>query len=141
MTENEINTRQDAVTEQVPAQAKDEAPRLYTQEEVDAIVIKRMARQETKLRKQLQNQNAAADDSQSTDENAQPADAEAVSAPVVPPQPPKTYPTMGSMKSQCTAPEHKEFYTVEEARRFSKADFDRDPRLFAAVVRSMQKWK
>ena len=34
----------------------------------------------------------------------------------------------------------KEFYTVEEAKRFKKADYDKNPALYEAVQRSMQKW-
>ena len=57
-------------------------------------------------------------------------------------QPQKEIRTMGSMKTT-PAPDSgvKEFYTVEEARRFTKADYDKNPALFAAVERSMQKWK
>ena len=57
-------------------------------------------------------------------------------------QPQKEIRTMGSIKSTPAADSGvKEFYTVEEARRFTKADFDKNPALFAAVERSMQKWK
>ena len=57
-------------------------------------------------------------------------------------QPKKEIKTMGSMKSTPAADGGvKEFYTVEEARRFTKADYDKNPALFAAVERSMQKWK
>ena len=57
-------------------------------------------------------------------------------------QPKKQIQTMGSMKSTPAADSGvKEFYTVEEARRFTKADYDKNPALFAAVERSMQKWK
>lgn len=57
-------------------------------------------------------------------------------------QPQKEIRTMGSMKSTPAADSGvKEFYTVEEARRFTKADYDKNPALFAAVERSMQKWK
>ena len=57
-------------------------------------------------------------------------------------QPQKEFKTMGSMKNTPT-PESgvKEYYSVEEARKFTKADFDKNPELFAAVQRSMQKWK
>jgi hypothetical protein len=34
----------------------------------------------------------------------------------------------------------KDFYSYEEAKKFTKADFDKNPALFAAVERSMQKW-
>ena len=57
-------------------------------------------------------------------------------------QPQKEYKTMGSMKNTPTPDSGvKEFYSVEEARKFTKADFDKNPELFAAVQRSMQKWK
>ncbi len=57
-------------------------------------------------------------------------------------QPQKEIRTMGSMKNTPVADSGvKEFYTVEEARRFTKADFDKNPALFAAIERSMQKWK
>ena len=35
----------------------------------------------------------------------------------------------------------KEFYTYEEAMKFTKADFDKNPALYQAVTNSMQKWK
>ena len=57
-------------------------------------------------------------------------------------QPQKEHKTMGSMKnSDSTDNGVKDYYTPEEARRFTKADFDRDPALFAAVEKSMLKWK
>ena len=57
-------------------------------------------------------------------------------------QPQKEIRTMGSIKSTPAADSGvKEFYTVEEARRFTKADYDKNSELFAAVERSMQKWK
>ena len=50
--------------------------------------------------------------------------------------------TMGSMKTQpATETGVKDFYSYEEAMKFTKADFDRSPELYAAVQRSMQKWK
>ena len=54
----------------------------------------------------------------------------------------KEFKTAGSMKNTPT-PESgvKEFYSVEEARKFTKADFDKNPDLFAAIQRSMLKWK
>lgn len=56
--------------------------------------------------------------------------------------PKKEYKTMGSMKNGNSGDNGvKDFYTVEEARRFTKADFDKNPKLFAAVEKSMQKWK
>lgn len=57
-------------------------------------------------------------------------------------QPKKDIQTMGSMKTGNSADNGiKDFYTVEEARRFTKKDFDDNPALFAAVEKSMQKWK
>ena len=57
-------------------------------------------------------------------------------------QPKKEYKSMGSMKNIPAADDGvKEFYTVEEARRFTKADYDKNPALFEAVQKSMQKWK
>ena len=57
-------------------------------------------------------------------------------------QPAKEHKTMGSMKNGAAAePEVKDFYSVEEARKFTRADFDRNPKLFAAVQNSMTKWK
>ena len=57
-------------------------------------------------------------------------------------QPKKEFKTMGSMKTNTSADNGvKDFYTVEEARRFTKKDFDKNPALFAAVEKSMLKWK
>ena len=56
-------------------------------------------------------------------------------------QPKKEIKTMGSMKNSTSADSGvKDFYTVEEARRFTKKDFDNNPALFAAVQKSMLKW-
>ncbi len=57
-------------------------------------------------------------------------------------QPKKDIKPMGSMKN-ITADTNtvKDFYTFEEAQRFTKADFDKNPALFDAVVNSMPKWK
>ena len=57
-------------------------------------------------------------------------------------QPKKNIKPMGSMKS--TAPEDngvKDFYTYEEASKFTKKDFDENPALYKKVVESMPKWK
>ena len=51
----------------------------------------------------------------------------------------KNFETMGSMKHTAAEAE-KEFYSCEEAKKFTRDDFDRNPRLYAAVVRSMEKW-
>ncbi len=57
-------------------------------------------------------------------------------------QPAKEHKTMGSLKGGAAAePEVKDFYSVEEARKFTRADFDRNPKLFEAVQNSMTKWK
>lgn len=56
-------------------------------------------------------------------------------------QPKKEVQTMGSMKSN--TPDNtgvKDFYTRDEALKFTKKDFDRNPELFKAVERSMLKW-
>lgn len=55
--------------------------------------------------------------------------------------PKKEIKTMGSMKnSESGDTGVKEFYSVEEARKFTKKDFDKNPALFAAVQKSMLKW-
>ena len=49
---------------------------------------------------------------------------------------------MGSMKTANSADNGiKDFYTVEEAKRFTKADYDKNPALLAAVENSMRKWR
>lgn len=55
--------------------------------------------------------------------------------------PKKEIKTMGSMKN--TAPNDsgvKEFYSRDEALKFTKADFDKNPALYKAVEKSMTKW-
>jgi hypothetical protein len=57
-------------------------------------------------------------------------------------KPKKEIRTMGSMKNTPVADTGvKDFYSVEEARKFTKADFDKNPALFEAVQKSMQRWK
>ena len=57
-------------------------------------------------------------------------------------QPKKEIKTMGSMKNHNSGDKGvKDFYTVDEARKFTKKDFDENPALFAAVEKSMQRWK
>lgn len=57
-------------------------------------------------------------------------------------QPKQEFKTMGSMKSNTVKDSGvKEFYTVEEARRFTKKDYDNNPELYRAVQNSMLKWK
>ena len=56
-------------------------------------------------------------------------------------QPKKEVRTMGSMKNSAQQDTGvKDFYTRDEALRFTKKDFDRNPELFKAVERSMLKW-
>lgn len=54
----------------------------------------------------------------------------------------KEYKTMGSVKNHDSGDKGvKDFYTPEEARRFTRQDFDKNPALFKAVENSMRKWK
>ena len=56
--------------------------------------------------------------------------------------PKKDIKPMGSMKNTPVADNGvKEFYTRDEALKFTKADFDKNPALFEAVERSSYKWK
>lgn len=49
---------------------------------------------------------------------------------------------IGSMRGiKSSDPSVKDFYTYEEAMKFTKADFDKNPALFKAVTNSMPKWK
>lgn len=56
-------------------------------------------------------------------------------------RPKKEVRTMGSMKNS-TSDEGtvKDFYTRDEAKRFTKKDFDNNPALYEAVQKSMLKW-
>ena len=56
-------------------------------------------------------------------------------------QPKKDIKPMGSMKNN-TGEEGtvKDYYTYEEAKQFTKKDFDKNPALFKAVQASMTKW-
>lgn len=57
-------------------------------------------------------------------------------------QPKKEIKSMGSMTNHSSGDTGvKDYYTPEEARRFTKKDFDNNPALFAAVEKSMLKWK
>lgn len=47
---------------------------------------------------------------------------------------------IGSVKNTAVKDDVKEFYTYEEASKFTKADFDKNPKLFDRVVKSMQSW-
>jgi hypothetical protein len=56
-------------------------------------------------------------------------------------QPQKEFKTMGSMKNSTSDDGTiKDFYTRDEALKFTKADFDKNPTLFKAVEASMLKW-
>ena len=56
-------------------------------------------------------------------------------------QPKKEVRTMGSLKNNTTNDTGvKDFYTRDEALKFTKTDFDNNPELFKAVEKSMLKW-
>ena len=49
--------------------------------------------------------------------------------------------TMGSMKNATSEDGTvKDFYSYEEATKFTKKDFDKNPALYEAVRKSMTKW-
>lgn len=54
--------------------------------------------------------------------------------------PKKEFKTMGSMKNPATDKGVKEYYSYEEAQKFTTKDFDKNPELYEAVRRSMLKW-
>ena len=57
-------------------------------------------------------------------------------------QPKKEPKTMGSMKSTAAADDTlKDFYSFEEASKFTVEDFNKNPELFKRVKASMPKWK
>ena len=57
-------------------------------------------------------------------------------------QPKKDIKPMGSVKSTASGDVGiKDFYTVDEARRFTKQDYDNNPGLYDAVENSSYKWK
>ncbi len=56
-------------------------------------------------------------------------------------KPKKEIKPMGSLKNTPTDNTGvKDFYSFEEAKKFTKADFDKSPALYKAVCNSMQKW-
>ena len=56
-------------------------------------------------------------------------------------QPKKEIKPMGSMKNSTSDDNTvKDFYTRDEALKFTKADFDKNPALYKAVTESMLKW-
>ena len=57
-------------------------------------------------------------------------------------KPKKEIKPMGSMKNTASDDKGvKEFYSRDEALKFTKKDFDKNPALYAAVQASMLKWK
>lgn len=55
--------------------------------------------------------------------------------------PKKDYKKMGSMKSEVTSnTDVKDFYTIEEARKFTEEDLKKNPKLEEAIEKSMLKW-
>jgi hypothetical protein len=55
-------------------------------------------------------------------------------------QPKKQIKPAGSIKNATVDKGVKDFYTKEEVMKFTKEDFDKNPALFEACVKSMQKW-
>ena len=55
-------------------------------------------------------------------------------------KPKKEYKQAGSMKSTVADTGLKDFYSYEEAVKFTKEDFDKNPALFKRVQESMTKW-
>lgn len=55
-------------------------------------------------------------------------------------QPKKEVETMGSMTNTAKDNGVKDFYTPEEASKFTRADYDKNPALYDAVKKSMTKW-
>ena len=56
-------------------------------------------------------------------------------------QPKKEFKNPGSIKNTTVDEAVKEYYTPEEARRFTVEDFNRNPSLLTAVENSMKKWR
>ena len=55
-------------------------------------------------------------------------------------KPKKEIKPMGSIKNIAPNQGIKDYYSKEEASKFTKADFDNNPKLFEVVCESMQKW-
>lgn len=56
--------------------------------------------------------------------------------------PKKEFKTTGSMKNTNSADTSiKDYYTPEEAKRFTRKELDSNPELYAAIEKSMRKWK
>lgn len=56
-------------------------------------------------------------------------------------QPKKEIKTMGSIKNNTVDTGVKDFYSREEALKFTREDFDKNPLLYKKVCESMPKWK
>ena len=57
-------------------------------------------------------------------------------------QPKKEFKTTGSMKSTMSKDNGvKDYYTPEEARKFTKKELDDNPAIFQSIIDSMSKWK
>lgn len=57
-------------------------------------------------------------------------------------QPKKEVKPMGSMKNSNSGDSGvKDFYTPDEARKFTREELNKNPALFAAIEKSMQRWK
>ena len=52
----------------------------------------------------------------------------------------KKYEQIGSMKNKKTSSEVKDYYTPEEASKFTRKDYDKNPKLLEAVEKSMTLW-
>ena len=46
----------------------------------------------------------------------------------------------GSAKTNTGTGEIKDYYTPEEARKFTEEDFEKNPKLMEAIEKSMQSW-
>lgn len=55
-------------------------------------------------------------------------------------RPKKDIEVIGSMRNSENEPAVKDFYTRDEALKFTKKDFDNNPALFKAVEQSSYKW-
>ena len=54
---------------------------------------------------------------------------------------PKQPSSPGSAKNNTASTEIKEYYTPEEAKKFTEEDYERNPKLMEAVEKSMLRWK
>ncbi len=56
-------------------------------------------------------------------------------------KPPKNIKPMGSVASTVQDDGVKDYYSYEEASKFTKKDLDENPKLYKAILNSMSKWK